>query len=49
MGYIAAMRGLGDPIGRYLFNQGCALTGIDSSSELIKIAQKKIPKVGWLA
>ncbi|MDB6177781.1 class I SAM-dependent methyltransferase [Paracoccus sp. Z330] len=39
--------GSGDPIGRYLVNQGCAVTGIDSSPELIQIAQRNIPGACW--
>ena len=40
--------GSGNPIGRYLVENGCALTGIDSSSELIEIAHKSIPEADWM-
>jgi cyclopropane fatty-acyl-phospholipid synthase-like methyltransferase len=39
--------GSGDPIARYLIEQGYALTGIDSSSAMIAICQHKFPLSRW--
>lgn len=39
--------GSGDPIGRYLFDRGCAVTGIDASPELIEIARENNAKGSW--
>ncbi|KJZ19102.1 class I SAM-dependent methyltransferase [Loktanella sp. S4079] len=39
--------GAGDPIARYLMGRGFALTGVDSSPELIAIAQEKMPAARW--
>lgn len=40
--------GSGKPIGQYLFDNGCAVTGIDSSPELIEIARREVPECDWL-
>ena len=40
--------GSGKPIGQYLFDKGCAVTGIDSSPELIEISRRNLPDCDWL-
>ena len=40
--------GSGQPIGRYLVDHGCALTGVDASPELIDIARDNIPRANWI-
>ncbi|MEX0286419.1 MAG: trans-aconitate 2-methyltransferase [Paracoccaceae bacterium] len=40
--------GFGDPIGRYLIERGCALTGIDTSPELIDLAKAALPGGHWI-
>ncbi len=39
--------GSGEPIGRYIFGQGCSLTGVDSSPELIAMCRKSLPSQNW--
>jgi SAM-dependent methyltransferase len=39
--------GSADPIGRYLIESGCKVTGIDSSPELIAMCKKKFPDHEW--
>ncbi|WP_227268359.1 class I SAM-dependent DNA methyltransferase [Roseobacter weihaiensis] len=39
--------GSGEPIGRYLFDRGCAVTGIDASPELIEIARENNAEATW--
>lgn len=39
--------GTADPIGRYLIEKGCALTGVDSSPEFIELCKKKFPLHSW--
>jgi SAM-dependent methyltransferase len=39
--------GSGEPIGRYLIEKGSAVTGIDSSSELIEICKASFPDAAW--
>ncbi|MEM7463858.1 MAG: class I SAM-dependent methyltransferase [Pseudomonadota bacterium] len=39
--------GSGDPIARYLAENGCSITGIDSAPEMIKIAEAQFPKAEW--
>ncbi len=40
--------GSGDPIARYLLENGCLMTGIDSAPEMIKIAEGYFPKAEWV-
>lgn len=40
--------GSGNPIGRYMVEKGCMLTGIDSSPELIGIARSSVPHADWI-
>ena len=40
--------GFGDPIGRFLIEKGYRLTGVDTSPELIEIAQQEFPNDTWL-
>lgn len=39
--------GFGKPIARYLVEQGCLVTGIDSSPKLIAICQARLPAHDW--
>ena len=41
--------GSGDPIDRYLLDRGCAVTGIDSSQELLEVARAHMPVADWTA
>jgi SAM-dependent methyltransferase len=40
--------GAGEPISRYLIEQGCDVTGIDSSSTLIGMCQARFPHQEWI-
>ncbi|MEM8554135.1 MAG: class I SAM-dependent methyltransferase [Pseudomonadota bacterium] len=40
--------GFGAPLGAFLLDQGHAVTGVDSSPELIKIAQDCLPAGAWI-
>jgi cyclopropane fatty-acyl-phospholipid synthase-like methyltransferase len=40
--------GSAEPIGRYFIEQGCRVTGIDSSSALIDICKNRFPGHDWL-
>ncbi|MEM9439177.1 MAG: class I SAM-dependent methyltransferase [Pseudomonadota bacterium] len=40
--------GFGEPIGRYLFENGSAVTGIDASPELIQVAKERVAKATWI-
>ncbi|MDA8585183.1 class I SAM-dependent methyltransferase [Rhodobacteraceae bacterium] len=40
--------GSGTPIGRYLLDHGCCLTGIDASQEMIQIASEAIADATWI-
>ena len=40
--------GTGDPIARYLLDQGFKLTGVDSSPSLIAIAAERLPAAEWI-
>lgn len=40
--------GSGQPMGKYLVAQGCALTGVDASPELLKIARHELPSTTWV-
>jgi SAM-dependent methyltransferase len=39
--------GPGVPIARYLIEKGCHVTGIDSSPEMIEMAQNHVPAATW--
>ena len=39
--------GSGEPMGRYLIEQGCGLTGVDSAPELISICKSRLPQQTW--
>ncbi len=39
--------GSGEPIGRYLIGNGCSLTGVDSSPELIAMCKESFPAQDW--
>lgn len=40
--------GSGEPVGRYLADNGCAMTGIDASPELVAIARVRVPQGAWM-
>lgn len=40
--------GFGEPIGRYLLDNDIAVTGVDTSPELIKIAKERAPQATWI-
>lgn len=40
--------GSGEPIARYFIDQGCEVTGIDSSFSLIEMCRERFPKQDWL-
>jgi SAM-dependent methyltransferase len=40
--------GAGEPIARYLFDQGLHLTGVDSSATMIAISRSRFPEGEWL-
>jgi SAM-dependent methyltransferase len=40
--------GSGEPIGRYLIESGCSVTGVDSSPEFISICNGRFPDHEWL-
>ncbi|MGE7471075.1 class I SAM-dependent DNA methyltransferase [Bosea sp. NPDC003192] len=39
--------GMGEPIARHLIEQGCAVTGIDSSAPLIALCRERFPQQDW--
>ena len=39
--------GAGEPIGRYLLERGCRLTGVDSAPEMIAICEHHLPQQAW--
>ncbi len=41
--------GSGEPIGRYLLECGCSLTGADASPELLEIARDSLPSATWIS
>lgn len=40
--------GSGEPVGLYLADNGCAMTGIDASPELVTIARGRVPNGTWM-
>ena len=40
--------GSGEPIARYLIENGCDVTGIDASSSLIKLCRERFPQNSWI-
>lgn len=40
--------GSGEPIARFLIEQGCKVTGVDGSSNMIAICQKRFPHMEWI-
>jgi len=40
--------GAGEPIGRYLMEQGYAITGVDFSEPMLAIARDRLPSARWL-
>ncbi len=41
--------GSGEPIGRYLLECGCSLTGVDTCPELLEIARDSLPSATWIS
>ncbi|MEH6676900.1 class I SAM-dependent DNA methyltransferase [Phenylobacterium sp.] len=39
--------GSGSPIARYLIGQGCAMTGVDGSADLIAVCEAAFPEHAW--
>src|SRR4051812_35677409 len=39
--------GSGEPIGRYLTERGCDLTGVDSAPEMIALCEARLPGQSW--
>lgn len=40
--------GMGEPIARYLIDQGCQVVGVDSSPTLIELCRTRFPQAEWL-
>lgn len=40
--------GMGEPLARYLLERGFAVTGVDSSPELIAMCRKRFPRGAWI-
>ena len=40
--------GMAEPIARYLIDQGCAVTGVDTSPALLDLCRRRYPSHGWL-
>lgn len=40
--------GMGEPIARYLIEQGCAVTGVDAAPLSIELCQRRFPDHTWL-
>ena len=40
--------GMGEPVARYLIEQGFAVTGVDSSPSLIAICRERFPEAEWI-
>lgn len=41
--------GMGEPIARYMIERGFAVTGVDSSPQLIAMARERFPQQIWMA
>src|SRR3954454_15629512 len=39
--------GSGEPMGRYLIERGCDLTGVDSAPEMIAMCEDRLPRQTW--
>ena len=39
--------GSGEPIGRYLAERGCDLTGVDSAPEMVDLCKSRLPGQAW--
>ncbi|WP_420148947.1 class I SAM-dependent methyltransferase [Spirosoma sp.] len=40
--------GSGEPIARYLIEQGCQITGVDGAASMIAMCQKRFPNMEWI-
>jgi len=40
--------GSGEPIGQYLIQQGCKITGVDSAPSLIDLCRQRFPRQSWM-
>jgi len=40
--------GMGEPIASWLIENGCSVTGVDTSPELLTLARERFPKQTWL-
>jgi len=40
--------GSGEPIGQYLIQQGCKITGVDSAPSLIDLCRQRFPGQNWM-
>ena len=40
--------GFGQPIARYLLDQGCGVTGVDTSGPMIAMARRDLPEGEWI-
>lgn len=40
--------GSGEPIARFLIEQGCQVTGVDGSSNMIAMCRKRFPDMEWI-
>ncbi len=40
--------GAGDPIARYLVDNDCAVTGVDTSPEMLELARERVPLARWI-
>ncbi|MDB6081406.1 MAG: methyltransferase [Chlamydiia bacterium] len=40
--------GTGEPLAKYFIDQGFQVTGVDGSSEMIQLCQKRFPEMEWI-
>ena len=40
--------GAGDPIGGYLIESGCVLTGVDGAAPMLELAAERYPQADWI-
>lgn len=40
--------GMGEPVARYLIERGCAVTGVDTSPELLRLCRERFPGHRWI-